>query len=78
LVDHGADIDAIDDEYRSTPLGIAARWGRRELVSFLLDAGADPTLAGATWATPIAWAERKGHQMIVDQLRAAALDADGL
>jgi len=78
LVDHGADIDAIDDEYRSTPLGIAARWGRRELVSFLLDAGADPTLAGATWATPIAWAERKGHQMIADQLRAAALDAGGL
>lgn len=78
LVDHGADVDAIDDEYRSTPLGIAARWGRRELVSFLLDAGADPTLAGATWATPIAWAERKGHQAIVDQLRAAVLDAGGL
>jgi len=73
LVDHGADIDAIDDEYRSTPLGIAARWGRRELVSFLLDAGADPALAGATRATPIAWAERKGHQGIVDQLRVAAL-----
>jgi uncharacterized protein len=27
LLDHGADIDAIDEEYRSTPLGYAARWG---------------------------------------------------
>jgi hypothetical protein len=26
LLDHGADLDAIDDEFRSTPLGIAARW----------------------------------------------------
>ena len=27
LLEHGADIDAIDDEYRATPLGMAARWG---------------------------------------------------
>jgi ankyrin repeat protein len=61
LLDHGATIDAIDEEYRSTPLGMAARWGRREMVAFLLDRGADPTAAGAPWATPLAWARRKGH-----------------
>src|SRR5262249_20498368 len=30
LLDHGASINAIDEEYRSTPLGFAARWGKRE------------------------------------------------
>ncbi len=30
LLDHGADIDAVDEEFRSTPLGIAARSGQRE------------------------------------------------
>jgi hypothetical protein len=68
LVDHGADIDAIDDEYRSTPLGVAARWGRVELVSFLLERGADPTRAGAPWATPMAWAMKKGHEKILELL----------
>ena len=33
LLDHGADIDAIDEEYRSTPLGVAARRGQAAAVS---------------------------------------------
>ncbi|HKE24389.1 MAG TPA: ankyrin repeat domain-containing protein [Bryobacteraceae bacterium] len=61
LLDHGADINAIDDEYRSTPLGIAARWGNREMVAMLLERGADPINAGASWSTPLAWARKKGH-----------------
>ena len=69
LLDHGADIDAIDDEYRSTPFGVAARWGRKEMVELLLERGADPTAAGAPWATPLAWAERKGHRRIIELLR---------
>jgi ankyrin repeat protein len=68
LLDHGADIDAIDDEYRSTPLGVAARWGRVEMVNLLLERGADPTLAGAAWATPLAWAENRDHSAIVAKL----------
>jgi len=70
LVDHGATIDAIDEEYRSTPLGVAARCGRIDLVEFLLDRGADPALAAAPWATPLAWARRKGHARIAELLRA--------
>ena len=35
------------------------------------DHGADPNVAGAGWATPLAWAEKKGHRAIVDDLRAA-------
>ena len=62
LLDHGADIDAIDDEYRSTPLGVAARRGQTAMVELLLERGADPTAAGAPWATPLAWAEKKGSR----------------
>jgi uncharacterized protein len=71
LLTHGADINPVDDEFRTTPLGFAARWGRRELVRLLLDHGADPNVAGAAWATPLAWAEKKGHRVVADDLRAA-------
>ena len=70
LLKHGAAINAVDDEFRSTPLGFAARWGRRDLVTLLLDHGADPNVAGASWATPLAWAEKKGHPEIARDLRA--------
>ncbi len=73
LLDHGAEINAIDEEYGSTPLGYAARWGRREMVALLLERGADPNKAGAPWATPLAWAQKKGHAAIeADLLQAGA------
>jgi hypothetical protein len=71
LLKHGAMINPVDDEFRTTPLGFAARWGRRDLVRLLLDHGADPNVAGAEWATPLAWAEKKGHRDIARDLRAA-------
>lgn len=64
LLDHGADIDAIDEEFQSTPLGFAARWGQREMASFLIERGADVKLSGAPWATPLAWASGKGYRDI--------------
>jgi ankyrin repeat protein len=72
LLDHGADIDAIDDEYRSTPLGVAARRGQRASVELLLAHGADPEAGGAPWAVASAWAERNGHGDIAALLRDAA------
>jgi ankyrin repeat protein len=71
LLDHGADINAIDEEYRSTPLGLAARWGQGEMVAFLLERGADPNKSGAAWAKPLAWARKKGHPEIEAALRRA-------
>jgi len=71
LLDHGADIDAVDEEYRSTPLGYAARWGRREIVAFLLERGADVNKSGAPWATPLAWARKKNYPEIEADLRQA-------
>ena len=68
LLDHGADIDAVDQEFRSTPLGFAARWGQRAMVRLLLDRGADRGKSGAPWATPVAWARAKGHATIARDL----------
>jgi ankyrin repeat protein len=64
LLDHGAAIDAIDEEYRSTPLGVAARRGQLAMVDLLLSRGADPERAGMPWATPLAWARRKGYDAV--------------
>ena len=69
LLKHGADINAIEDKLKSTPLGWAARFGQKNLAEFLLDNGADPNLAGAPWATPLGWAEKKGHSEIAETLR---------
>ena len=71
LLDHGAEIDAIDDEFRSTPLGLAAKAGRMPIVRLLLERGADPNKSGAGWATPAAWARKRGHTEIHAELRQA-------
>ena len=62
LLDAGARLDVRDALLKSTPLGWACRWGRVELVGLLLARGADPVEAGTEpWATPRAWAEKRGH-----------------
>ena len=61
LIDHGADVNAVDDEYRTTPLGMAARWGRRDMVACLLERGADPNRSGASWIRR--WRGRKRRGM---------------
>ena len=64
LIRYGADVNYVDDEYRSTPLGYAARWGHVEMVKVLLDSGADPNKSGAPWSTPLSWARRKHHAQV--------------
>ena len=76
LLDHGADINAVDEEYCSTPLGIASRWGQRAMAAFLLERGANPNKAGAPWSTPLAWAQEKGHSGLASDLIAAGAHAN--
>lgn len=64
LLDHGAELDPVDEEYRSTPLGVAARAGQRVMVEFLLSRGADAGKGGAAWSSSLAWARSKGHSEI--------------
>ncbi|MES2775435.1 MAG: ankyrin repeat domain-containing protein [Bacteroidota bacterium] len=71
LIQYGAAIDPIEEEYQSTPLGMAARWGNAEMVEFLLKHGADPNKSGAAWSTPLAWARGKRHNDIGEMLRKA-------
>jgi ankyrin repeat protein len=68
LLNHGAEINPIDEEYQSTPLGMACRWGRVEMVDYLLKQGADLNKAGESWATPLTWAKKKGHIEIEEML----------
>jgi ankyrin repeat protein len=69
LLNHGAGINAIDEEYQSTPLGYAAHFGKRDIAALLLERGADPNASGAQWATPLAVAIRRGHGEIVELLK---------
>ena len=69
LLDYGADLNVVDDLLQSSPLGWAVRWGKHDLARLYLERGADPTLAGAEWAAPLAWAEKKGHDDIADLIK---------
>lgn len=68
LVKYGAEINPVDEEYQSTPLGLAVKWGQLEMVKYLLEQGADPNKAGMPWATPLAWARKKGELEIEEIL----------
>ncbi len=65
MLEHGADMDAIDDQYHGTPLAWAARKGHEDMVRFLLADGADPGLPrNLLPATPHARARAAGHERI--------------
>ncbi len=70
LLEAGASISAREEEYRSTPLGFAARTNMPDMVEFLLARGAPTNLPDdEPWATPLAWAERRGHAEVAEILR---------
>ena len=48
----------------STPLHEAARYGRKDVLLMLLDAGADPNAKGKD-GTPLRWAVSYGHNEVV-------------
>lgn len=72
FIDHGADLEARDEDLGSTPLGWAARFGKVPMVELLLAHGAKASLPDdPPWATPLAWATRRGHAEVVELLKAA-------
>lgn len=70
FLEFGADRNAIDEEYRSTPLGWAARSGQIEFVRFALANGFRGHADSPPWASPLAWAQRRGFQPIAELLAA--------
>jgi ankyrin repeat protein len=71
-VEQGADLNAAETEWSSTPLGWAAREGRLEMVEWLLERGADPKLPmEEPWARPVEWARRRGHAAVARRIMAA-------
>ena len=70
FLDHGADLDARDEDIRSTPLGWAAKFGMRPMVELLLECGAKPNLPDdPAWASPLQWAVRRGHEQVAELLK---------
>jgi ankyrin repeat protein len=70
FIDHGANLDARDDDIGSTPLGWTAKFGQAAMVELLLDRGTKPNLPDdPPWATPLAWANRRGHSQIASRLK---------
>lgn len=68
-LEFGAQINAIDDEFSSTPLGWAARAGQRATVEWLLARGAEARLPlDKPWALPAAWARLFGHDELAQLL----------
>ena len=83
LLDAGADLNALEVEFQSTPLAAAVRAcctaddpkqaeRARRMVEFLLKSGANANLpSDQPWATPQAWAARFGRKELVDFLTVA-------
>jgi ankyrin repeat protein len=69
FIEHGADLNAREEEFCSTPLAWAARRGQTRMVEFLLRRGARLSLPDdPPWTTPLQWATRRGHDEIVQLL----------
>jgi ankyrin repeat protein len=70
FLDHGADINARDEDICSTPLGWAAKFGQKPMVELLMARGAKLNLPDdPPWATPLAWATRRGYGEIAELLK---------
>jgi len=72
LLKRGAEVNAIPAgfDFAGTPLHYAALNDRREMVDWLLDRGADPTLRDTkVQNTPDGWAEYAHHAELAEYLR---------
>jgi ankyrin repeat protein len=76
LIDAGARLTARDEDYRSTPLAWAARYGLLDMVDLLLERGSPTALRDdEPWATPLAWATKRGQREVAERLKQAGATA---
>ena len=72
FIKYGARADYIDEEYRTTPLGWAAKYGQTEFAKLLLEQFPNRNIHEPDdipeWASPLAWAKRREHQEMVNLL----------
>ena len=72
LLTRGADIDVVDHESGTTPLGLAAWNGGLKIVDLLLNHSANPLLPkNNEWTRPLAFAKAQGHDDVVKRLEQA-------
>ena len=69
LIEHGSELNALDEKDGQTPLAVAVKNGRIGMVRLLLKQGADPELADWPWARPHALAEETGDAAIAEAIR---------
>lgn len=68
LLSYGADVDAKDNKFGTTPLILAAGDGYKKVTEELLAHGADVNASDST-GTPLVWAVSSGHADIAALLR---------
>ena len=59
-----------EDDRRNTPLHIAANAGYAEMVTFLIDSGANPALKNKENRTPLYLAQKQSHPDVIEILQA--------
>lgn len=78
LLNHGADINLLGGERQSTALTMAVQYEWPELAKYMLEAGADPNLAGTDWETPLAWSEKPQGNMLYSRMDTEESDMGAL
>jgi ankyrin repeat protein len=74
LLDHNADVNVKGRS--STPLTMAAIWGRKAMVEFLLNRGADANARDSSGGTALLTATENGFQAVVEVLLAHHADVN--
>ena len=65
LLEHGANLDAIDSGLRQSPITLAAQNGNVDVAKLLLRRGVDVNSRDAMDATPLHWAALRGQKTCV-------------
>ena len=67
IQNHGANVNA-EDQFKYTPLSLAAQGGHSAVVKLLIESKADPVTQTVYGETPLMIAARNGHAEVVDTL----------